>query len=93
MLISFKKKKETIYIININKNTSLILLKRKALKLDLIVPLLVFQKLIKKKETNPIASQPKNTVNRLLAKTSIIILKINQFISKVKTSSCASFLK
>jgi hypothetical protein len=76
-----------------NKKTSLILLKKNALKLDLTVPLLVLQKLIKKKDDKPIDSQPKNNVNKLLLKTSIIILKINQFISRVNMSSCASYFK
>jgi hypothetical protein len=76
-----------------NKKTSLILLKKNALKLDLTVPLLVLQKLIKKKDDKPIDSQPKNSVNKLLLKTSMIILKINQFISRVNMSSCASYFK
>jgi hypothetical protein len=76
-----------------NKKTSLILLKKNALKLDLTVPLLVLQKLIKKKDDKPIDSQPKNNVNKLLLKTSMIILKINQFISRVNMSSCASYFK
>jgi hypothetical protein len=76
-----------------NRKTSLILLKKNALKLDLTVPLLVLQKLIKKKEDKPIDSQPKNKVNRLLLKTSIIILKINQFINNVNKSSCASYFR
>jgi hypothetical protein len=70
-----------------NKKTSLTLLKKKALKLDLTVPRLVLQKLIRKKDDKPIDSQPKNNVNKLLLKTSIIILKINQFINNVKRSS------
>jgi hypothetical protein len=76
-----------------NKNKSLTLLKKKALKLDLTVPRLVLQKLIKKKEDRPIDSQPKNNVNKLSAKTRIIILNMNQFINIVNISSLASYLK
>jgi hypothetical protein len=84
---------ELVTIRKESKKTSLILLKKNALKLDLTVPLLVLQKLIKKKDDKPIDSQPKNSVNKLLLKTSMIILKINQFISKVNMSSCASYFK
>ena len=76
-----------------NRKTSLILLKKNALKLDLTVPLLVLQKLIKKKDDKPIDSHPRKSVNKLLLKTSMIILKINQFIIKVNISSCASYFK
>jgi hypothetical protein len=69
------------------------LLKKKALKLDLTVPRLVLQKLIKKNDDRPIDSQPKNKVNKLLANTNITILKINQFINKVNVSSLASYFK
>jgi hypothetical protein len=68
-------------------------LKINALKLDFIVPLLLYQKLIKKKEDKPIDSQPKNKVNKLLAKTSVNILKINHCIRRVKISSFDSYLK
>jgi hypothetical protein len=63
------------------------LLKKKALKLDFNVPRLVLQKFIKKNDDKPIDSQPKKRVNRLLAKTSKIILSMNQFINKAKISS------
>lgn len=76
-----------------SKKTSLILLKKKALKLDFIVPRRVLQKLIKKNEDKPIDSQPKNKVNKLLAKTRIIILNINQFINNANKSSWASYFK
>lgn len=46
----------------INKKISLTKLNEKALKLDFSVPLLLFQKLIKKKEVKPINSQPKKRV-------------------------------
>jgi hypothetical protein len=82
-----------IFTRNTNKKTSLILLKKNALKLDLIVPLRVLQKLIKKNDDNPIDSQPRNNVNKLLANTKIIILNINQFIRSANISSCASYFK
>ena len=85
----FKEKYELISIKKINKNTSLILLKKNALKLDLTVPLRVLQKLIRKKDDKPIDSQPKNNVKRLLPKTRTIILNINQFIRRANVSSCA----
>lgn len=91
--MSFKLVIKLVTIKKENKKTSLILLKKNALKLDLTVPLLVLQKLIKKKDDRPIDSQPKKSVNKLLLNTSIIILKINQFISKVNISSCASYFK
>ena len=93
LLISFKQVIKLSITKKENKKTSLILLKKKALKLDLTVPRLVLQKLIRKKDDNPIDSQPKNSVNKLLLKTSIIMLKINQFINNVKRSSCASYFK
>ncbi len=71
-----------IKIIKTNKKKSLNLLKENALKLAFRVPLLSFQKFIKKKEVKPISSHPKNKVNRLFANTRHSILKINQFINK-----------
>jgi len=70
---------------------SLILLKKKALKLDLTVPRRVLQKLIKKNDDRPIDSQPKNKVNKLFPNTSKSILNINQLINKAKISSWASY--
>lgn len=78
---------------NKNKKTSLILLKKKALKLDLTVPRRVLQKLIKKNDESPMDSQPKKSVNKLLPKTRIIILNINQLINKAKMSSLASYYR
>jgi hypothetical protein len=63
------------------------------LKLDFTVPLLVCQKLIKKKEVKPINSQPKNKVKKFADKTKISILKIKEFNQKAKDNSSASFLK
>ena len=76
-----------IFTKKINKKTSLILLKKKALKLDFTVPRLLFQKFIKKNEDKPIDSQPRNKVNKLFANIKIIILNINQFINKANKSS------
>lgn len=87
---SFKYKVEFTTIRKMNKKTSLILLKKKALKLDFTVPLLVLQKFIKKNEDKPIDSQPKNNVNKLFPNTKTIILNMNQLISKAKISSLAS---
>ena len=78
---------------NISIKISLTLLKLKALKLDFNVPRRLCQKLIKKKEVKPIISQPKNKVNKLLAKTNNIILSINQFSNSINKSSLASYLK
>jgi hypothetical protein len=83
----FRNAKQVTKTRKINRKTSLILLKKKALKLDLTVPLLVLQKLIRKNEDNPIDSQPRKSVNKLLPNTSKIILNINQLINKAKVSS------
>lgn len=72
---------------------SLILLKIKALKADFKVFLLKVQKLIKKKEVNPISSQPKKSNIALSDKTNKDILKINQFNINIKRSENGSFLK
>jgi len=78
---------------DINKNTSLILLKVNALKLQLNVVILNFQKLINKKDVNPINSQPIIMVKKLLPITKNIIEKINQLINKTKFSPLSSNLK
>jgi hypothetical protein len=62
-----------------NKNKSLVLLKEKALKADFKVPTLVDQKLIKKKEVNPINSQPKNNITKLAEETKKTMLIMNKF--------------
>lgn len=54
-------------------------LKKNALKADFKVLILVFQKLIKKKDVNPINSQPKNNITIFPASTRIIILITNKF--------------
>ena len=72
---------------------SLTKLKAKALKLDLITPLRLFQKLIKKKDVKPISSQPRKIVKKLPPKTRIIILKIKKFNQHKKFDSSGSPLK
>lgn len=66
-----------IQIIKINKKKSLNLLKENALNDDFNVAVLVVQKLIKKKEVNPISSQPKKSIIKLPEDTKKIILIIN----------------
>ena len=85
--------KDQTSIMKIKRKQSLTLLKASALKLDLSTPLLVLQKLIKKKEVRPISSQPKKIVNKLSASTRHNILKINQFTKSRNESSLASYLK
>ena len=64
-------------IIKINKKKSLNLLKENALNDDFNVAVLVVQKLIKKKEVNPISSQPKKSIIKLPEDTKKTILIIN----------------
>ena len=86
--------KTTIHdIININKQTSLNLLKVKALKADFSVEILVFQKLINKNEVKPINSQPKKIIIKLPDVTKIDILITNKFIKIIKRSILGSYLK
>lgn len=77
------------FIFNINKNpiikqTSLNLLKVKALKALFKVVILFTQKLINKKEEIPIISHPKINVIQLPAHTSVIIDNTNNFNKKIK---------
>jgi hypothetical protein len=72
---------------------SLTLLKVKALKLQPKVVILNLQKLISKKEVNPIISQPIIILKKLFEITKKIIEKINQFISKINSSPLSSYLK
>jgi len=60
------------------KKTSLILLKTYALNAAFSVPTLVTQKLIKKKEVNPISSHPKNIIIKFPELTKKTILKTNE---------------
>ncbi len=76
-----------------NKNKSLVLLNEQALKAALSVPTLEDQKLIKKKEVNPIISHPKNKFIRLPEDTKKTILIINIFKNKTNLSTNGSYLK
>lgn len=76
-----------------NNIISLNLLKKNALNADFKVLTLVFQKLIKKKDVNPINSQPKNSIIIFPAITRIIILITNKFKNINKRSTCGSYLK
>jgi len=76
-----------------NKNKSLNLLKEKALKAALKVPILTVQKLIKKNEVIPIISHPKNKLTKLPEETKNTILIINRFKNTSKRSTKGSYLK
>lgn len=76
-----------------NKDTSLNLLKTKALKAAFNVEILVDQKLIKKNDVKPINSQPKNKTKKLPLVTNIIILITKQFIKSINLSTLGSYLK
>lgn len=80
-------------IIPSNKDTSLNLLKTKALNAAFNVDILVDQKFIKKNDVNPINSQPKNKTNKLPLVTKIIILITKQFIKSINLSTFGSYLK
>ena len=84
---------KNINIIDNNKETSLNLLKTKALKADFSVDTLVDQKLIKKNEVNPINSQPRNKTKKFPLVTRQIILITKQFINKINLSTLGSYLK
>jgi hypothetical protein len=88
VLYKFQSKQKPII-----KKISLILLNVKALKLQDRVVILNLQKLINKKEVNPINSQPIIIVNRLLLITKKIIENINQFIKRTNSSPRSSNLK
>jgi hypothetical protein len=75
------------------KNTSLILLNAKALKLQLKVVILNFQKFINKNDVRPINSHPNINVKKLFPITKKIIENINQFINSIKSSARSSYLK
>ena len=79
-----------LLITNIIKQTSLNLLKENALKADFKVDILVFQKLIKKKEVKPINSQPKNKTIVLPADTNINILITKELIKTINLSTLGS---
>jgi hypothetical protein len=69
------------------------LLNENALNADLNVLIRVTQKLIKKKEVNPIISQPKNKFIKLFDVTKKTILIINKFKKTTKRSTFGSYLK
>jgi len=79
-----------LLITNIIKQTSLNLLNEKALKDDFNVDILVFQKLIKKKEVKPINSQPKNKTIVFPEETKINILITKEFIITINLSTFGS---
>ena len=79
--------------IDINIKTSLNLLNEQALKADFNVPILLDQKLIKKKEVIPIISQPRNITIILPELTSKTILKIKEFNNNSSLSTKGSYLK
>ena len=91
MFISLTQKK--IKKIPINNETSLNLLKTKALKAAFKVDILVDQKFIKKNEVKPINSQPKNKTKKLPLVTRHIILITKQFINSINLSTLGSYLK
>jgi hypothetical protein len=91
--ISKLKVRLNIKIIAKNKNKSLVLLNEYALKADFNVPTFVDQKLIKKKEVNPIISQPKNIIIKLPEETRKTILIIKEFRNKTSLSTKGSYLK
>jgi len=76
-----------------NKKKSLNLLKTNALNAAFNVATLVTQKLIKKKEVNPISSQPKNNITKLPEVTKKTILKTNKHKNKSSRSTKGSYLK
>jgi hypothetical protein len=69
------------------------LLKVNALNADFKVAVLVVQKLIKKKDVNPINSQPKNIIIVLPDVTKKIILITNDKINNKNLSTKGSYLK
>lgn len=76
-----------------SNETSLNLLKTKALKAAFNVDILVDQKFIKKKEVKPINSHPKNKTKKLPLVTKHIILITKQFIKSINLSTLGSYLK
>jgi hypothetical protein len=82
-----------VSIIANNNETSLNLLKTKALKAAFNVDIRVDQKLIKKNEVKPINSQPKNKTKKFPLVTKHIILITKQLINKTNLSTLGSYLK
>ncbi len=79
--------------IDINKKKSLILLNENALKAAFKVLTLVTQKFIKKKDVNPINSQPKNNIRVFPDDTKKSILKIKRHKNNKNLSTRGSYLK
>jgi hypothetical protein len=63
------------------------------LKAAFNVPTLVDQKLIKKKDVNPIISQPKKSITKFPEETKKTILIINKFKKISNLSTKGSYLK
>ena len=93
LTISISSKQKKNNKIAIKSDTSLNLLKTKALNAAFKVDIRVDQKLIRKNEVNPINSQPKNITNKLPAVTKHIILITKRFINSIKRSTLGSYLK
>lgn len=69
------------------------MLKEKALNADFKVLIFVTQKLIKKKDVNPINSQPKNSIIKFPEETKSNILIIKEQINNKNLSTKGSYLK
>jgi hypothetical protein len=82
-----------IKTITTNRKRSLVLLKEYALKAAFRVPTLVDQKLIRKKDVNPIISHPKNRLIKFPAETRKTMLIINMFKNSTSLSIKGSYLK
>jgi hypothetical protein len=82
-----------IKTITTNRKRSLVLLKEYALKAAFRVPTLVDQKLIRKKDVNPIISHPKNRLIKFPAETRKTMLIINMFKNNTSLSIKGSYLK
>jgi|JI61114C2RNA_FD_contig_31_450603_length_767_multi_5_in_0_out_0_2 hypothetical protein len=76
----------------ITKQPSLNLLKMKALNALLSVVILLFQKLISKKDVNPIISQPNTKTNQLEAHKRVIIERTKDFKKIINKIILGSFL-
>jgi hypothetical protein len=73
--------------------TSLSLLKTYALKELFKLDILVDQKLINKKDVNPIISHPRNITKKLPLITKITMLITNELMNNNNLSTLASYLK
>ena len=91
--ISVELKTVKVDITKKNKKKSLTLLKENALKADFKVAVLLVQKLIKKKDVNPINSQPKNNIMVLPDETKKTILITKESKNNINLSTRGSYLK